>query len=672
MTRLPKNVAIGALIFFASVTAVLTIPYSCVSARHLPEILPGFITPGGTAGTIDVTVRDSRTGRRVAADLSSISTDGSVSRAVADNFGKGTLSGKGRTEISITAHGYKPLDTYFILGGNTLEIIVYIDPLETTAYNRTETRNQQRLDGQTLIHGNIYAKDGAPITSASVYLRSFGAVAKTDEAGYFRLFVPTPAVNPVGDMPGSSDLVVEKEGQEVYVYSDMLIPAGTIHLILDAKDKVTTFVRDVQKLRMSSEAQQNAQDEVSPITEESQRASQLDFVAAPPSIRVGSNCPSGRTSCTVFTVYTLDAYVRFGLDDEWISSWNANSLKAGAIAYRSYGAYFVYHPINAANYDICNTTSCQVCDPADSATSTNNAANQTTGSIVTNSTSTDVLFAEYSAENNLGGCPDGFTGNNGTWPCLSDQVDVGQAFFGHGRGMCQWGTQRWSINQGKDFVWIVNHYYNANGNPNGLRNGILQLGPDTLLPPPELSEPGNITAPGVTISSLTPTFQWQESNGGDGYSLYISRFNGSTYDLVFNSETALAQPITGTSFTIPTGILVADGQYRWNMSTHIGAGYGTPNTFRNYFTVNPAAAATVSGRVTSPSGIGVRNAVVSITDSRGIRRTATTSSFGFYSLVGVNVGETQTISVNTKRFRFTPQILQINGNVSGLDFAGLE
>jgi len=38
-------------------------------------------------------------------------------------------------------------------------------------------------------------------------------------------------------------------------------------------------------------------------------------------------------------VYTLDTYVRLGLDDGWISSWNSNSLKSGAIAFRSYGAY---------------------------------------------------------------------------------------------------------------------------------------------------------------------------------------------------------------------------------------------------------------------------------------------------------------------------------------------
>lgn len=44
---------------------------------------------------------------------------------------------------------------------------------------------------------------------------------------------------------------------------------------------------------------------------------------------------------------------------------------------------------------------------------------------------------------------------------------------------------------------------------------------------------------------------------------------------------------------------------------------------------NPLAAVSVSGQVTTPDGHGLRNATVSITDSQGVRRTVTTSSFGF-------------------------------------------
>ncbi len=84
------------------------------------------------------------------------------------------------------------------------------------------------------------------------------------------------------------------------------------------------------------------------------------------------------------------------------------------------------------------------------------------------------------------------------------------------------------------------------------------------------------------------------------------------------------------------------------------------------------AIATVSGRVLTPDGRGLRNAVVSLIDSQGVRRTATTSSFGLYSFSDVRVGETYTITVSSKRYRFTPRQMLINNNLSNLDFVGLE
>jgi photosystem II stability/assembly factor-like uncharacterized protein len=108
----------------------------------------------------------------------------------------------------------------------------------------------------------------------------------------------------------------------------------------------------------------------------------------------------------------------------------------------------------------------------------------------------------------------------------------------------------------------------------------------TTLAPPVLVAPGTVTAPGSSISTLTPIFQWQSVSGADGYALYVSKFNGSTYDLVFNSETVVGQPLIGTSYVLPAGILVNGSQYRWNMSSHNNLGYGSPNTDRNYFNVS--------------------------------------------------------------------------------------
>ena len=99
----------------------------------------------------------------------------------------------------------------------------------------------------------------------------------------------------------------------------------------------------------------------------------------------------------------------------------------------------------------------------------------------------------------------------------------------------------------------------------------------------------------------------------------------------------------------------------------------TPYTFAIQGTgiISPPFAQ-VSGRVTSPGGSGLRNARVSITDSNGVQRFATTSSFGFYSFDNVATGQQYTVRVSSRLYRFAPQTLTINDNVVNLDFVGLE
>ena len=214
-----------------------------------------------------------------------------------------------------------------------------------------------------------------------------------------------------------------------------------------------------------------------------QLAAQAASVPVPASIRVGTNC-SGR-SCSAVSVYAFEDYVGRGLDEEWIPSWDADSLAAGAVAYRSYAAYYVAHPVNS-RYDICSSTSCQVFS-ADSVAATVAAAAATRGVLLTRDGRT-AAFSEYSSENNAWDDPgDGLScvntdlscgnGRNGSprngWPCLSDEVGRGRGCFGHGRGMSQWGSQRWAANHGRDWRWIANHYFNGNNAPGGMRNAFL-------------------------------------------------------------------------------------------------------------------------------------------------------------------------------------------------------
>lgn len=80
----------------------------------------------------------------------------------------------------------------------------------------------------------------------------------------------------------------------------------------------------------------------------------------------------------------------------------------------------------------------------------------------------------------------------------------------------------------------------------------------------------------------------------------------------------------------------------------------------------------VGGSVQTPDGRGLRNASVSIIDSLGVKQTVTTSSFGVYTLGNIRAGETYTISVSSKRYRFVPRVLQLSGDLTNINFVGLE
>ena len=81
---------------------------------------------------------------------------------------------------------------------------------------------------------------------------------------------------------------------------------------------------------------------------------------------------------------------------------------------------------------------------------------------------------------------------------------------------------------------------------------------------------------------------------------------------------------------------------------------------------------TVGGRVLTPDGRGLRNATVSVTDPQGFVRTTTTSSFGLFSFDGIVTGAQYTISVASRFYRYTPQTVQVNDNLTLADFVGLE
>ncbi|HVT57848.1 MAG TPA: carboxypeptidase regulatory-like domain-containing protein [Thermoanaerobaculia bacterium] len=124
--------------------------------------------------------------------------------------------------------------------------------------------------------------------------------------------------------------------------------------------------------------------------------------------------------------------------------------------------------------------------------------------------------------------------------------------------------------------------------------------------PPTITSPGSGGAPGTPVSTTTPTVFWNQSSGATSYSLFVSIAPYGTGNIVYQTT-----GLGGTSYTIPSGFLVNNGQYRWNMTASNGAGEsGVSNTL--YFTVSTTSVPSPP-TITSPGSGGAPGTPVSTT-----------------------------------------------------------
>jgi hypothetical protein len=84
-----------------------------------------------------------------------------------------------------------------------------------------------------------------------------------------------------------------------------------------------------------------------------------------------------------------------------------------------------------------------------------------------------------------------------------------------------------------------------------------------------------------------------------------------------------------------------------------------------------AAESTISGRVTTASGRGIRNAVVQIFGGNlGETRYIRTNPFGYYRISGLDSGQTYILNVASKQYSFTnpTRVITLNEDLTGEDF----
>ena len=135
---------------------------------------------------------------------------------------------------------------------------------------------------------------------------------------------------------------------------------------------------------------------------------------------------------------------------------------------------------------------------------------------------------------------------------------------------------------------------------------------------------------------------------------------------------------TGTQTLVGNfGMTNANGT--WSLYMRDDAGTFTPEAITGClnggwgleFLSSTAANASISGRVLTADGRGIRNAKVVITgNSLPQARVATTSSFGYFTFDGLPTGQTYVVTVNSKRYTFSvpSQVVSLVDNVVDIQF----
>jgi len=598
-------------------------------------------------GSVEISVRDSHRGYGLEAPVTvlevAVPTEevlpSRIDRLSATPVGRWLVPSAGRARFALVEgtyrfearlSGYQPLRTSFhSQPGIRVRAVFWMVPEEPPQELRADVGQAERIGVHVSIRGHVVdSHTRRPLAAAWVRLERSGAMTQTNERGYFRLDVSTP----VSSDSETDELVIESAGFETHRKADIPIGSSDVHSIIDMEPIADMSVAGRSwstPVRLETPAPR-----AGPPLESLETSPAVDFSATsyppfeapfphqdgvrlhrpllvfnpPNTIRIGTSCDEGRFKCVgEVQVRTLEDYTLRGLDDEWgpgiFGGWDPQALRAGAIAYRSYGAHHVRNPACPAGkpqctteYDICNTDVCQQFDDTLELLS-HRAPVQATAGIMLERDG-NLARAEHSSENNNLANPDptkcrnpdpdltcgnGYAGSENQdlpegvrffnwWSCLRDEPCAARGgdespyyCLGHGMGMCQQGTDRWAKGRKKLWNWIVDHYYNDNYNT---------FGDGTYLRRAFMTSPVRITRARVIRPRL---------RAGDSFWMLV---NAANYAEVTHREMILTAALVSDASDIAGSTVVVDptGDAKVTLTPRFR------NTLRRRFTVHARTA----------------------------------------------------------------------------------
>ena len=195
----------------------------------------------------------------------------------------------------------------------------------------------------------------------------------------------------------------------------------------------------------------------------------------------------------------------------------------------------------------------------------------------------------------------------------------------------------------------------------------------------------------ISIDPATPvTLTFQDAQPvvlPDGGPLATGKFEPTTWESPVSNFDPPAPPgpynepgstIGGTgsqTFAGTFGLTNANGT--WSLYARDDAGFLVAITgemaggWGIEFLAPTAAQASISGRVTTADGIGIRNAEMVLTGNTLVTPLrVSTSSFGYFTFEGLQVGETYVLTVNSRRFTFEvpSRVISLTDNAVDIDF----
>lgn len=199
-----------------------------------------------------------------------------------------------------------------------------------------------------------------------------------------------------------------------------------------------------------------------------------------------------------------------------------------------------------------------------------------------------------------------------------------------------------------------------------------------------------INLPNVIFQTLSVTSTYTAPSGYTGNKLYEDACgwdpvtSSGTYRSCIGPVNVPGGKAGGTVvITYTVRILSGAGTSR-NLNTLIydfsGSSYHYNNDFSTTFVVGnilppaSAAGASVSGRLLTADGNGIRNASLYLMEENGTVHRAVSSAFGYYRFEDIPVGQSVVVSVASKRYMFSPstRVISLTDEIFDMDWVAID